>query len=94
MTRRTEKLTVRLPPGLKEKMKEETKYSNVTMTQLVEEKFREFLSENTNREIKHSNMKEYLCPNCGALYPESAYEKLDKECKTCNTEKDEFNEFG
>lgn len=88
------RLSVTIPPGVKEAAKKKAKYSNITLSQIAENALREFISEDTNAEVLHNEMSEYVCPKCEALYPEPAYEKLKEECKNCDTDKNEFDKIG
>lgn len=81
MGRKKERTTLTLPPGLKKKVKEKLEYSSLTMSDLVEEKFRNFLDEDVREEVLKDDMSEYKC-ECGAFFTEAAKDKADG-CPGC-----------
>ncbi|MFB6192726.1 MAG: hypothetical protein ABEK00_00575 [Candidatus Nanohaloarchaea archaeon] len=71
---------------MKEKVKEKIEYSSVTMSQLVEEKFRDFMDEPVNPDVRFEDMDEIECRQCGGIMTENALEQTDGECPGCGYE--------
>lgn len=79
------RLEVTLPKGLKKQVTNTLKYSSLTRSDLVEEKFREFLREEKNTEVIHDEHKEFSC-RCGAIMTEAVLDKNNGKCPSCNNE--------
>ncbi|MFB6100526.1 MAG: hypothetical protein ABEK16_04605 [Candidatus Nanohalobium sp.] len=77
------RLTVTLPPELKDRVKEELEHSSLTMSDLVEEKFKEFLDENINPDALYDKVEEIQCSECDALLSSKALEKNQGKCPGC-----------
>ncbi|WEL23641.1 hypothetical protein [Candidatus Nanohalovita haloferacivicina] len=82
------RLEVTLPKGLKKQVTQTLKYSSLTRSDLVEEKFREFLREQKNTEIIHDKHGEFSC-RCGAIMTEAVLDKNNGKCPSCRNKIEE-----
>ncbi|MFB6199908.1 MAG: hypothetical protein ABEJ83_03450 [Candidatus Nanohaloarchaea archaeon] len=87
--RNKERLAVTLPSGLKNGVKEKLKNSSLTMSDLVEEKFRDFLRKTKNPEALYDQVEEYVC-GCGAVISRKGIRKNDGVCPGCNEKIENF----
>lgn len=82
------RLEVTLPKGLKKQVTQTLKYSSLTRSDLVEEKFKEFLREEKNIDVIQDEHQEFSC-RCGAIMTEAVLDKNNGKCPSCSNKIEE-----